>query len=264
MLAIDWRRADQRDVAFYSPYWISSALITAPEASAIVPTITGTDIAAVSGSPDSLTQTAAGFVTAGFLDDDVIFVSGFSGAGATANLDFFTLAATATPGVAAATLTILAAETSLLSDAATESVTIVGPKANILFSFPKAGQIIIVKEIVVEILTGLTASSKIIVGGCTIPLETSTTGDLATITDKDSYLVSGTITTPQTAGIYGPTTSPASAFYTANAAVTWASPRIITGAATAVPCISVWVANASAITAGIFRVHALITRLPGV
>ena len=223
--------------------------------------VTATDIAAVSGTPDSLTHTAATFVTAGFLDDDVIYVSGFTGAGAAANLDFFTLAAAGVPGVAAATLTILAAETSLLSDAAGESVTIVAPRANVAFSFPTAGQLIIVHEVVVEILVGFTALTKIIVGGATIPLEASVTGGLATITDKDSYMLSATITTPQTAGYYGPGAT--EAFAVAKAAMTWATPRIITGAATAVPTISVWVGNAAAITAGQMRVHALITKLPG-
>lgn len=257
MLTLDWRRTDQRDTAFAVPYWISSALITAPEASAYTGAITAATIAGVSGTPDTLTDSGNGFVTGGFLNGDLIYVSGFTGAGAAANLNFFEL--DAATGLAAGTLTLDAGETALVSDAAGESVTVVAPKANILFSFPGEGKYFIVHEIVVQILTGLTGGSVITVGWGTIPLETSVTGATFTNADRDAFILPAQITAA-TPGFYGPTSS---VFVTAKAANTWAVPRIIVGADAGVRCIYCSVANAAAITAGNFRVHALITKIPG-
>lgn len=82
-------------------------------------TITGTDIAAVDGGAgvDTFTSVAGGFVTAGFIVDDVIVVSGFTGANA-GSIGPFALTV-----VVAGTLTV-ATGSITASDAATESITI--------------------------------------------------------------------------------------------------------------------------------------------
>ena len=81
--------------------------------------VTGTDIAAVDGSggDDTITRTAADFVTAGFIINDRIIVQGFTGGNVTGGGPY-TLT-----GVAAATLTMATASL-VASDAAGEAVTI--------------------------------------------------------------------------------------------------------------------------------------------
>jgi len=78
-------------------------------------TITGTTIAFVNGTPDTITDSGNGFVTAGFQVGDVITVSGV--VGGTANNTTFTLT-----GVAAGTLTV--SGTTLIDDSAGDNVTI--------------------------------------------------------------------------------------------------------------------------------------------
>jgi hypothetical protein len=278
MQMIDLRRPDQRDSVLQNPFWLTSALIQFDaDGKVLVPgyvpsvqapvtpysaLVTGGDIAAVSGSPDTLTRTAADFVTAGFLDDDVIDVRGFSGAGATANLDFFTLAASGVPGVAAATLTITAAETTLASDAATETVIIRAPKGIVLFSFPKAGENYVFHDIAIQVVTGLTAATKMVLGLGSIATDLITTGGLMLNSDFDAFSTSAVLVSPQTAGFYHPGT--ASAWYTAAGLSGMTSPRRIVGAATTVPVVyAMFGAVNAGISVGAVRVHMLISKIPG-
>jgi hypothetical protein len=256
MLILDKRRTDLRDSVYASPYWISSALIEGAAGSAVDITYAAGTIAGVSGSPDTITDSANQFVAEGFLDGDIIYVSGFSGAGAAANLDFFELSGPLVPGVAVGTLTV--GGTSLLSDAAGETITIVVPKANVLFSFPGEGKYVIVHEIVVQIEEAFTTGTKITVGTGTIPLEISADGGVFSVVDMDG-LLPNTVITPATPGFYGPTSG---AFFAAQAARTWSTSRVIVCKDAGVPAIFCSIGNAAAVVAGKMRVHALITRLP--
>jgi hypothetical protein len=257
MLVVDYRRNDLRTNVLESKYWISSKIVYGTEVAAAGKscTITGAGIAAVSGSPDSLTDSGNGFVTAGFLAGDPIYVSGFTGAGVTANLGFFDLAA---GGVAAGTLTFEAADTTLASDAAGETVTVITPKANVLFSFPVAGMRTLVREIVVEIITGFTAGTKIVIGSGTLATDAITTGGIITNVACDTFVLSADITAA-TIGFYS---SVLSAWGLLGATRSYTSPRYITGAATATPVVYAAIANAATIAAGAMRLHMLVTNVP--
>ena len=80
MLVTDYRRTDLRTNVLENPFWLTSALVegTDIEAATKGASITGTGIAAVSSTTDTITDTGSGFTTGGFLDGDVIAVSGFT------------------------------------------------------------------------------------------------------------------------------------------------------------------------------------------
>ena len=134
-------------------------------------------------------------------------------------------------------------------------------KGAILFSFPKVKSYFIDK-VVVQITTALTASTTIDVGYGTLATDAVTTGGDITIVDADEYFKTADLSAV-TAGYYGPTTANTSDWLTAKIAGTWAAPYVFTGAATNVPCIYASVTNAGVISAGIFRVHVMITEIPG-
>ena len=258
MLVTDYRRTDLRSNVLENPYWITSALVSGTEVEAATKgaTITGTGIAAVSSTTDTITDTGSGFTTAGFLDGDVIAVSGFTGE--TGNNTFWTLASSG--GVADGTLTLV--ETTLATDAAGESVTIITPNANVLFSFPDV-EYVIVQEVVVEIVAAFTANTKVTLGIGTLATDAVTTGGVITNTDFDRFVRSADITATSIAKY----SSAASAWGVDKLAGTWTTNRYILGAATDVPAVYVAIANMTnaapaAIAAGSLRVHMLISVKP--
>jgi len=259
MLVTDYRRTDLRTNVLEKPFWLTSALVegTDIEAATKGASITGTGIAAVSSTTDTITDTGSGFTTGGFLDSDVIAVSGFTGE--TGNNTFWTLAGSS--GVADGTLTLV--ETTLATDTAGESVTIITPNANVLFSFPTASQIIIIQEVVIEVIAAFTTNTSITVGYGTLATDAVTSGGVITSVDMDRFLASTDITAT-TIGNYS---SSGSAWAVDKLAGTWTTNRYLTGAATSVPVIYAAVANMTnaapaAIAAGSFRVHMLVTLMP--
>lgn len=262
MQITDYRRNDKRNNVLANPFWLTSSPIygTDIEAATKSATITGTGLAGVHGSPDTITDTGNGFVTAGFLAGDVIAVSGFTGAGAalTANNAFLTID---TGGVAAGTLNLV--ETQVLSDAAGEAVTIISPRANVVFSFPTASQLVLVHKVVVEVITGFTANTQIVVGAGTIATDAVTTDGLITNVDFDRYIDYNDVTAAS-AGSYS---SASSTWAVAAVAGTYSAPRKIVGAATNTPVVYVSIANITnaapaAIAAGCCRVHMLVAIMP--
>ena len=136
-------------------------------------------------------------------------------------------------------------------------------KGALLFSFPKAGEVIIVKEVIIENIAAITAATTIDLGSGTLTTDAVTTGGDITIVDADEYIKNAdTILTATT--FWGSTTGNTSDWLAAHVAQsTIAAPRAIYGAATTVPCVYASVANGGAISAGTFRVHMLVTRTPG-
>ena len=268
---IDLRRPDQRDTVLQNPFWMTSALVEFSAGSVLTPgynpsaktpvaikgagAITATTLAAVDTNPDTITDSDNGLVAAGFLANDVVYVSGFIGAGAADNLDFFTIDA---GGVAAGTLTMIAAD-ALTADAAGEAVTVRTMKPVLLFSFPVAGKRVVIHEVAVQVVTAFTATTEFILGNGTIATDAVTTGGVLTTLDADSIVLNGaTLATP---AYYGPGTS--SAWYTAAGLNGFTSPRTLLGAAATVPCIMGFFGNAAVIAAGALRVHLLVSYIPG-
>lgn len=268
---IDLRRPDQRDTVLQNPFWMTSALVEFSAGSVLTPgynpsaktpvaikgagAITATTLAAVDTNPDTITDSDNGLVAAGFLANDVVYVSGFIGAGAADNLEFFTIDA---GGVAAGTLTMIAAD-ALTADAAGEAVTVRTMKPVLLFSFPTAGKRVVIHEVAVQVVTAFTATTEFILGNGTIATDVITTGGVLTTLDADSIVLNGaTLATP---AYYGPGTS--SAWYTAAGLNGFTSPRTLLGAAATVPCIMGFFGNAAVIAAGALRVHLLVSYIPG-
>lgn len=128
----------------------------------------------------------------------------------------------------------------------------------VLFTFNTAGLYTIIKEVILEITTGVSTSGVLDIGYGT--LDSATT---CTITDPDGFIKTADIT-EATAGIYGPAGG-GSVWLTAAAAKTFAVPRVFAGSATyaATPVVLACF-SAAAITSGIFRLHMLIANVPGV
>ena len=136
-------------------------------------------------------------------------------------------------------------------------------KGALLFSFQKAGEITIVKEVIIENIEAITAATTIDLGSGTLATNAITTGGDITVVDADEYVAAADVVLTL-AAFWGSTTTNKSDWLTAHLAQsTIAAPRCITGAATTVPCVYASVANAGAILVGKFRVHMLVTRIPG-
>ena len=137
-------------------------------------------------------------------------------------------------------------------------------KGALCFSFPVAGRITIVLDVVFQIEVAFTTGTTIDVGSGTLATDAVTTGGDITIVDADEYIKQDDITIAST-GFYGPSTSYTSDWLTNYVAFTWTAPLLITGAASTVPCVYVTMANSGdTIVAGYGRVHMLITNIPGV
>ena len=130
--------------------------------------------------------------------------------------------------------------------------------AALLFSFPTAGQIVFVEQVVCQVVVGCTAATTIDIASGTLATDAVTTGGVVTEVDADEYLDNTDITSTS-AGRYAPTTGHASDWLTAKIAGSYAAPYIITGAATTVPCIYALCANRGTLCAGTFRVQMLIS-----
>lgn|SRR5574343_215346 len=134
--------------------------------------------------------------------------------------------------------------------------------AALCFSFPTAGLITIVMQVVFQVEVAFTSSTLIHVASGTLATDAVTTAGVVTEVDADEYMLHEDITVG-TAGYYGCTTSNTSDWLTAKAAGTWAAPLFITGAASTVPCVYVTMTNSGTIAAGYGRLHMLITNVPG-
>jgi hypothetical protein len=133
----------------------------------------------------------------------------------------------------------------------------------ILFSFPKAGQTIIVKDVIVENLEVLDTGVTVNIGLGTIATDAVTTGGTVTETDRDEFIKPADTVLTALAKWGSTTGANASDWLTAAASGTWAAPRILTGAASAVPVILSYNEKSGTIATGTFRVHMLITIVPG-
>jgi hypothetical protein len=132
-------------------------------------------------------------------------------------------------------------------------------KYAVCFSFPTAGQVIRILDICFQVCVAFTASTLIDVGTSTLATDAVTTAGVCTIVDMDDYIAQGSITVG-TLGYYFPASSD---YLTMKANGTGAVPYTLTGAATAVPCITVSFTNSGTILVGKGRVHALVSILPG-
>lgn len=130
----------------------------------------------------------------------------------------------------------------------------------VLFSFPRAGEIVIIQDVIVQNVEAITALTTIDIGYGTIG--TDATPTVLTVTDADGFIK----TTDQSltaAALWGATFAHTSPWLTAKASGTWAVPRYLLGAATAVPVITAAIGTTGTILAGTFRVHVLVTVVPG-
>jgi hypothetical protein len=143
------------------------------------------------------------------------------------------------------------------------SVDAVKSAETVYFSFPNAGKITIVLGFAMQIITAITSGSTITVGMGSLATDAVTTGGTVTVVDVDQFLLMADITLA-TPAYYGPTTANTSVWLTGAAAQTWATAsRLIIGAAATVPCVYSVATNAGAITAGVWRIHMLVTDVPG-
>ena len=128
----------------------------------------------------------------------------------------------------------------------------------LLFSFPTAGQLIIINEVIGENIVLGVGGSAVEIGSGTLATNAITTGGVITEVDRNEFIASGNYVVTA-ATCWGPTTG--SDWLTSKAAGTYAAPRFLLGAATAVPCV--YAAVGASFSAGTFRVHMSITIIPG-
>jgi len=131
----------------------------------------------------------------------------------------------------------------------------------ILFSFPTAGRLYIVEQVVVHVLVACTASTTFDLGSGTLATDAVTSEGDITIVDLDEYFKTADFAVTL-GGQLGSTTGNTSDWLAAKILGSWVAPYIITGAATTVPCVYATITNSGAISAGSIRVHMLITEVP--
>lgn len=136
-------------------------------------------------------------------------------------------------------------------------------KGAMLFSFPSAGSIIIVQDVVVQNFEVLDTGVTVSIGLGTLATNAVTTAGVITEVDRDEYVKTGDVVLTANTKWGSTTGANASDWLTARAAHTFAAPRYITGAATAVPCVYAYTEKTGTIATGTFRVHMLITFVPG-
>lgn len=135
-------------------------------------------------------------------------------------------------------------------------------KACLLFSFPTAGQQIVIWDIACEIITGFTSSTTIKVGYGTIATDAVTTAGTMTYAGAttDNFMTNANFTAI-TAGWYYP--AAANTWLTARAAGTHvAAANLLVGAATDVPCVTLTLGTSTPII-GQIQVHMQIAIVPG-
>jgi len=141
-------------------------------------------------------------------------------------------------------------------------------KACILFSFPVARRMTVVHDFMLEVVEALAVdagAALLTVGLGTIATDAITTGGNVTTVDVDSYILSASITMG-TAGYYHPLSASTSTWLTSQmgGTVTQLASQYIKGAATDVPVVAAYASNAGGtLSGGSFRVHMLISELPG-
>lgn len=141
--------------------------------------------------------------------------------------------------------------------------------ASLLFSFPVAGRLTIVHQVMFQVTTVFTVgagAAVCTVGLGTIATDAVTTGGDVTTVDVDSYILTADITFGTT-GYYMPVTAHTSTWLTSayGGTVTNLASQFIVGAATTVPVVVAYFSNAGgAITGGKARFHMLISEVPGV
>jgi hypothetical protein len=128
----------------------------------------------------------------------------------------------------------------------------------LLFSFPTAGQNIIIRQFCTEVITPFTAGTTGIVGTALLADDSVTYGGVAT--DSDNNQIEATGTTYTTAGKYYSATGAALAARILG--IPTVGSDLIIGAATSVPVIVATFANASTIAAGTCRYHMEISIVP--
>lgn len=136
-------------------------------------------------------------------------------------------------------------------------------KAAILFSFPVASRRTVFLQVllqVTEAFAGGTPAGTLGVG--TIATNDKTTGDDVTTVDNDEFITSADVTW-STPGYYEVTTATGSDYEDAVKTGLYPAPAYITGAASTVPCVCLYLTNVGTYTAGKCRVHMLVTDVPG-
>jgi hypothetical protein len=147
----------------------------------------------------------------------------------------------------------------ITSDTMDAAGTTIDDKVVIIFSFPVAGQQIILMQFVTEVLTNFTAGSSATIGYYSLATDAVTVGGVATLVDVDKVEASGATYT--TAAIYYSATGDALAKKILG--IPTAANDLIIGAATTVPAICATFGNAGTISGGKCRYHALIAVVPG-
>jgi len=134
--------------------------------------------------------------------------------------------------------------------------------AAVLFSFPAAkygDSHIIVEKIGCQVVTALAGGTCTVnIGTCTLATDDVTTGGDTTDVDADDYVPTADVTVGTPAMYFAATGD----WITAKLLMTELTPVIIVPADTTVPCIAAYIGSDGTITAGIVRVHALITEVP--
>jgi len=135
-------------------------------------------------------------------------------------------------------------------------------KVALLFSFPKVKQLILIHEVAVQVVEALTASTTIDIGTGTIATDAAVTGDNVTYSALDGFITNADIAVTANT-INGALVGTGSTWLTLKASRAYTTPRFLVGVATAVPCVFAAVARTGVIAAGTFKVHMLITIVPG-
>jgi hypothetical protein len=133
-------------------------------------------------------------------------------------------------------------------------------KGAVLFSFPNANERFIIHNAITEVITAFAGGTPaLVVGSGTLATDAVTTGGDVTIVDADDYFAAADIT-EGTIGIYPAIASDLGVAILANTMP--ATARVITGAATTVPCVYASLTSTDTLTAGKARVHLLVSRVP--
>jgi hypothetical protein len=149
--------------------------------------------------------------------------------------------------------------TSVLNAADTAAI---DDKVVILFSFPKAGQRIIVRQFACEVITGFNSGTTAVVGYYTLATDAITTGGVATAVGSVNQIEATTGTTYTSAGWYFSLATSAWVTYSILGVPTVDGDLII-GAATTVYAICATFANAGSVATGKCRWHLEVSIVPG-
>jgi hypothetical protein len=135
-------------------------------------------------------------------------------------------------------------------------------KVIVLFSFPVAGQQILVLNFCCHVITAFTAGTTGVVGYYTLATDAVTTAGVATVVGSVNQLEETTNTTYTTIGWYFPAAAADATQYRIAGTPTVDADWIV-GAATAVYSVCATFSNASTVLAGKCQYHMLVTVIPG-